>query len=437
VAGSDSGGGAGIQADLKTMEAHGAFGTSVVTAVTAQHTRGVESSHVLPTAEIESQLDAVLSDFDVRAVKTGMLATEPVVSLVAERFAAHDGPLVVDPVMVATSGDRLLDAAAEAAYEDLVAAATLVTPNTDEATVLTGVEVTDAASAREAGTALVEMGTEAALVKGGHLAGEDVVDTLVTADGTETFTHDRVDTAATHGSGCTLSSAVAARLAHGAPLAEAVEDATAFMERAVRYALDVGQGPGAVHHLSALREQADRAGTSAAVADLARALVGDGVAPLVAPVGMAVVGGGRFSETAAETVGVDGRLVATVDGVRAAGGVRAGAGGDVTDYLLGAREVAPDRRFAVNCRYDADVADALDVLDGVVAEVDRPGPDEGGLAGAVHAAAADALSVAPEADLVGVIDAAGVRTVPQVVVLAADAATLRERVLSLRDAVAG
>jgi hydroxymethylpyrimidine/phosphomethylpyrimidine kinase len=419
------------------MEAHGAFGTSVVTAVTAQHTRGVESSHVLPTAEIEAQLDAVLSDFDVRAVKTGMLATEPVVSLVAERFADHDGPLVVDPVMVATSGDRLLDAAAEAAYEDLVAAATLVTPNTDEATVLTGVEVTDAASAREAGAALVEMGAEAALVKGGHLSGEGVVDTLVTADGVETFVHDRVDTAATHGSGCTLSSAVAARLAHGEPLAEAVGDATGFMQRAVRYALDVGQGPGAVHHLSALRERADRAETSAAVADLARTFVADDVGSLVPPVGMAVVGAGRFSETAAETVGVDGRLVATVDGVTAAGGVRAGAGGDVTDYLLGAREAAPDCRFAANCRYDADVADALEVLDGVVAEVGRHDLGEDGLPDAVRAAASEALATAPRADLAAVIDAAGIRTVPQVVVLAADPATLRERVFALRDAVVG
>ncbi|MGM0591044.1 MAG: bifunctional hydroxymethylpyrimidine kinase/phosphomethylpyrimidine kinase, partial [Halobacteriota archaeon] len=215
VAGSDSGGGAGIQADLKTMEAHGVFGTSVVTAVTAQNTRGVTGFSVLSTDDIEAQYDAVVDDFDVGAIKTGMLATSEVVELVTEKLAGYDGPTVVDPVMVATSGDRLLDEAAEAAYESLVAVSTVVTPNTDEATVLTGVDVTNGESAREAGEALVEMGATTALVKGGHLGTDTVVDTLVTADGVRQFEHDRVDTDATHGSGCTLSSTIAARLARG------------------------------------------------------------------------------------------------------------------------------------------------------------------------------------------------------------------------------
>ena len=177
VAGSDSGGGAGIQADLKTMESHGVFGTSVVTAVTAQNTRGVERSHVLPVAEIEAQWRAVRDDFDLGAVKTGMLATDPVIDLVTDRAAALDAPLVVDPVMVAASGDRLLDADAEAAYADLVGEATLVTPNADEAAVLTGVEPTDRGTAREAGEALLAMGADAVLVKGGHV-GTDA-DTVV------------------------------------------------------------------------------------------------------------------------------------------------------------------------------------------------------------------------------------------------------------------
>src|SRR6056297_777499 len=221
IAGSDSGGGAGIQADLKTMEAGGAFGTSAITSVTAQNTTGVQGSHRLPIDDIDAQIRAVCTDFDVAAVKTGMLATSEVVDLVVEW--ADDLPnLVVDPVMVATSGDRLLAAEAEDAYEALVAESALVTPNADEAEVLTGRDIESPDDAAAAGRDLVEMGADAALVKGGHVSGDEVVDVLVSDDAVRTYRHDRVDTAATHGSGCTLSAAIATRLAHGDDLAEAV-----------------------------------------------------------------------------------------------------------------------------------------------------------------------------------------------------------------------
>ncbi|SDR15798.1 hydroxymethylpyrimidine/phosphomethylpyrimidine kinase [Natronobacterium texcoconense] len=248
IAGSDSGGGAGIQADLSTMATHGVYGTSAITAVTAQHTRGVESSHVLPRSEIAAQIDAVVDDFDVGAAKTGMLATTDVVELVTDRAREFSFPLVVDPVMVATSGDRLLDENAERAYENLIAEATVVTPNADEAEVLTGTTVEDDASAREAGERLLEFGTDAALVKGGHVPGETVRDHLVTPEGTTTFEHERVDTDATHGSGCTLAAAITARLARSEDLESAVEGATDFLARAIEHHYDVGQGPGAVNH---------------------------------------------------------------------------------------------------------------------------------------------------------------------------------------------
>ena len=247
VAGSDSGGGAGIQADLKTIEACGGFGTSAVTSVTAQNTTGVESTHVLPVEEIDAQCSAVLADFDVAAVKTGMLATADVVELVTDRVADLDAPAVVDPVMVAASGDRLLAREAESAYESLVSEATLVTPNADEAAVLTDVDPADEATAREAGERLVGMGADAALVTGGHIGDDAVVDVLVTGDSVETFRHPRVDTAATHGSGCALSSAIATHLARDADLPAAVGSGVELLARAVRYNLDVGEGPGAVH----------------------------------------------------------------------------------------------------------------------------------------------------------------------------------------------
>ncbi|THE63772.1 bifunctional hydroxymethylpyrimidine kinase/phosphomethylpyrimidine kinase [Salinadaptatus halalkaliphilus] len=252
IAGSDSGGGAGIQADLATFATHEVFGTAAITAATAQHTRGVESSFVLPTEEIAAQIDAVVGDFDIGAAKTGMLATTAVVELVAERAPDFEFPLVVDPVMVATSGDRLLEESAERAYEDLIADAAVVTPNADEAEVLTGVNVADVDSARAAGEQLLELGADAALVKGGHVPGETIRDVLVVAaaDGpvVETFEHERVDTDATHGSGCTLAAAIAARLARGDDLEDAVEGATDFLSRAIEHHYDVGQGPGAVNH---------------------------------------------------------------------------------------------------------------------------------------------------------------------------------------------
>ncbi|ELZ58033.1 MULTISPECIES: bifunctional hydroxymethylpyrimidine kinase/phosphomethylpyrimidine kinase [Halorubrum] len=259
VAGSDSGGGAGIQADLSAMTAHGVFGTAVVTATTAQNTRGVEDVHPVPADHVASQYAAVADDFDVAAIKTGMLATAEIVETVTGAVADARVPLVVDPVMVAATGDRLLSPAAEEAYEDLIAAATLVTPNADEAEVLTDEPVETPADAERAGRELVALGADAALVKGGHLAdddgatGETVVDTLVRAGGKEgaievdRFESPRIDTDATHGSGCALSSAVAARLARGEPLRGAVEKAVGEMSEAVRRGYDVGGGPGAVN----------------------------------------------------------------------------------------------------------------------------------------------------------------------------------------------
>ncbi|MFB6123552.1 MAG: bifunctional hydroxymethylpyrimidine kinase/phosphomethylpyrimidine kinase [Haloferacaceae archaeon] len=437
IAGSDSGGGAGIQADLKTMEAHGAFGTSVVTAVTAQNTRGVERSHVLPTEEITAQYDAVMDDFDVGAIKTGMLATEPVIDLVADRLADYDGPLVVDPVMVAASGDRLLDSAAEAAYQRLVAEATLVTPNADEATVLTGVDLDDADDAREAGEALVDAGADAALVKGGHLGGETVVDLLVTDDGVERFEHPRVDTDATHGSGCTLSSAIAARLAAGDDLAHAVDAGTAFMERAVRYSLAVGEGPGAVHHLAGLREEADRHRTVAEVADVVEAFVARDVRPLVPEVGMNVVGATPSAEAVHETAAVEGRITKTLSGVAPNRGVRLGASSHVARFLLSAREFDPDLRFTVNCRFADDVEEALNALDGRVVEYDRAAqpPDVKSQEGSTMQWGARRAFGDDGATPVAVADRGDVGKEPIVKLVAETADELRERTFTLLSAV--
>jgi len=250
IAGSDSGGGAGIQADLKTFHQFGVFGTSAIVALTAQNTRGVRAVHPVPVRFIGDQLAALAEDLPPDATKTGMLASAEIVAAVADGIRQYAFPnYVCDPVMVASSGDRLLDADAERVLrERLLPLAAVVTPNLDEAAILAGHAVDDPASMERAGRALLAAGANAALVKGGHLADDTVVDVLVTADGSRRFTHPRIATTATHGTGCTLSAAIAAGLALGRPLATAVAAAIDFVHRAIANAPGLGHGHGPLDH---------------------------------------------------------------------------------------------------------------------------------------------------------------------------------------------
>lgn len=252
IAGSDSGGGAGIQADLKTFHQFGVFGTSAVTAITAQNTTGVTSIHPVPIDDVRAQIDAVVSDLGPRAVKTGMLATAELAEAVAAAIAGHGlTAYVMDPVMVATSGDRLLEPAAESALRArLLPLATVVTPNLEEAEILTLTEVRSVPQMAAAARALVEAGAEAALVKGGHLDG-DAVDLLWDGAEERVWRHPRIDTRHTHGTGCTLSAAITAGLALGAPLPRAVDRAIGFVARAIATAPGLGRGRGPVNHFAA------------------------------------------------------------------------------------------------------------------------------------------------------------------------------------------
>ena len=249
VAGSDSGGGAGIQADLKTFHAFGVFGTSAVTAVTAQNTLGVRAVHPIPVAVVRAQIDAVIEDIPPQAVKSGMLATRPLVEAVADALRGLGLAYVLDPVLVATSGDRLLEADAEAALSRLLLPlATVVTPNLHEARILTGREIGTVEDARAAARQLVDMGAGAALVKGGHLAGSEAVDLFWDGAEERIWRRPRLDTRHTHGTGCTLSAAVAAGLARGRPLSEAVDRAVDFVARAIAEAPGLGAGHGPLNH---------------------------------------------------------------------------------------------------------------------------------------------------------------------------------------------
>lgn len=251
IAGSDSGGGAGIQADLKTFHAFGVFGASALTAVTVQNTRGVSGVHPVPVSVVRAQIRAVAEDLPPAACKTGMLATAELVRAVADSIREHRlGGFVLDPVMVATSGDRLLAPDAERTIvEALLPLAALVTPNLGEAAILTGQRVDDEEGMRRAAEALVGMGAGAALLKGGHLAGSELVDVLWDGREWREWRRPRIDTRHTHGTGCTLSAAVAAGLAHGRPLARAVDDALGYVARAIAAAPGLGSGHGPLNHM--------------------------------------------------------------------------------------------------------------------------------------------------------------------------------------------
>ena len=243
IAGSDSGGGAGIQADLKTFAAHGVYGTSVLTAITAQNTVGVTDVLELPVPLVESQMKAVMSDIGTDAVKTGMLSSAAIIEVVARRMGgAGIGNLVVDPVMVAKGGDRLLrEDAVDALRTLLIPLATLVTPNVPEAEVLTGRVIRDVDGAREAARDIVAMGAGAVVVKGGHLDGP-ASDIYYDGNEMKVLTAPRITTTSTHGTGCTFASAIAAGLAKGIGVREAVTEAKHYVTEAIRHAAPIGAG---------------------------------------------------------------------------------------------------------------------------------------------------------------------------------------------------
>ena len=250
IAGSDSGGGAGIQADIKTITALGAYAATAVTALTAQNTLGAQGVLPVPPDFLRLQIASVLDDLGADAIKTGMLVDLPTVEAVCDALAARPRlPVVVDPVMVAKSGLTLLDAPAVAAVKRrLLPFAALLTPNVPEAEAMTGMAIRDAATMRYAAEVLLTLGVPAVLLKGGHLPGETVIDLLATENGVETVEYPRIATRHTHGTGCTLASAIAAGLAQGMALGDAVRRARRYVQAAITAAPGFGAGHGPLNH---------------------------------------------------------------------------------------------------------------------------------------------------------------------------------------------
>jgi hydroxymethylpyrimidine/phosphomethylpyrimidine kinase len=250
IAGSDSGGGAGIQADLKTFAALGVYGTSAITAVTAQNTKGVTGSASLSAEFVTAQIEAVASDIDVHATKTGMLANAAIVEAVAAAVRELDLPLlVVDPVMIAKSGDRLLDEeGVKALCAELLPQALIVTPNIPEAEVLSGRTIGSVEQQRAAAVEIHRMSGAAVVVKGGHGTSDEIIDVLFDGEGFTEIQTVRIATPNTHGTGCTFAAAIAAHLALGRSLHDAVVEAQSYVSGAIQHALSVGHGHGPLNH---------------------------------------------------------------------------------------------------------------------------------------------------------------------------------------------
>ncbi|MGB0907036.1 MAG: bifunctional hydroxymethylpyrimidine kinase/phosphomethylpyrimidine kinase [Maricaulaceae bacterium] len=249
IAGSDSGGGAGIQADIKTCAAFGAYSSTAITAVTAQNTLGVQQIEMMPPELVRAQIQSVMSDIGADVIKIGMLGSVEIVNIVAEEIDKANAYIILDPVMVATSGDALFEGDVVAAMkEKLVPLCDVITPNVPEAALLTGIEVNDIDDMSKAGDALLAMGAYAAVMKGGHLKGKSMIDVLVSEDGAQIMSGPRLHSRHTHGTGCTLASAIAAGMALGQPLEAAVQLARDFVFEGIRTAPKFGAGNGPLNH---------------------------------------------------------------------------------------------------------------------------------------------------------------------------------------------
>ena len=250
VAGSDSGGGAGIQADIKSIHANGGFAMSVITSVTAQNTCEVTSAFDLPIEIIEAQIDAVFSDFEVSAVKTGMLSSAEIVRVVARKLHHHSpAKIVVHPVMISKSGFQLLqESAIETIKSDLIPLATVITPNVHEAQLLSGLEIQNVKEAEVAAENIHQLGCNSVLVKGGHMEDETSIDVLFSGDKFWFFESERINTKNTHGTGCTYSAAIATQLGLGKDLVSSIEAAKDYITNAIRHSLEIGHGHGPTNH---------------------------------------------------------------------------------------------------------------------------------------------------------------------------------------------
>jgi hydroxymethylpyrimidine/phosphomethylpyrimidine kinase len=374
IAGSDSGGGAGIQADLKTFAALGVHGTVALTAVTAQNTFSVTAIQEISLDVIEKQIDTVYEDMGIDAAKTGMLYKPEVIELVSRKVRGYGFPLVVDPVMVAKSGAPLLrPEAVEALREKLIPVAKIVTPNIPEAEILAGMSIKSLEDMERAAEAISRLGPECVIVKGGHAASADpVVDVVYVQGRVYHFSKPRIRKTTTHGTGCTFSAAIAAELAKGVELLEAVKKAEEFVHLAIEFGLEIGRGYGPVNPMAYLYREASRYQALRDVREAVRVLEENPVAAELAPeVGMNVAEAIPYAASVDDVVGVPGRLRNCSGRLKAAEAPEFGGSSHLARYLLKLRELGGSFSAAINIRYSEEVLRLLEKKGLVVSGYDR------------------------------------------------------------------
>jgi hydroxymethylpyrimidine/phosphomethylpyrimidine kinase len=358
IAGSDSSGGAGIQTDLKTFAALGVHGMSIITSITAQNTYEIRAVFDLPLNIIEAQFRAVVEDIGVDASKTGMLSNSEIVRLIANLIKSYGFPVVVDPVMVAKSGASLLrEEAVDALLKYLIPIATVVTPNKFEAERLTGISINSLDDAKKAARYIVEeLGAQATILKGGHIEGDEVTDILYYNNKFKEFKAKRIRTKNTHGTGCSFSAAIAAELAKGKPIDEAVKTAKEFITIAIEYSLQLGKGYGPVNPVAWLAIPAEKYFVLSNLKKAVEQLEENGylIAPLMPEVGMniAMALPKPYAKSIDSVAGVMGRIVRVGDKVKAVGSIEFGASSHMARAVLKAMEFDERVRAAANIRFD-------------------------------------------------------------------------------------
>ncbi|MBI9080653.1 MAG: bifunctional hydroxymethylpyrimidine kinase/phosphomethylpyrimidine kinase [Pseudodesulfovibrio sp.] len=375
IAGSDSGGGAGIQADLKTIAMLGGYGASVITALTAQNTKMVTGIHAPSANFVAQQLRTVLDDIEVDAAKTGMLFSEPIIKSLAPILSRKKFPLVVDPVCVATSGAKLLkDDAVKAMVDMIFPYADLLTPNLPEAELFTGIKINDREDIFKAARLLLSMGPKAVLIKGGHSDSVAVTDWFVARDADPIpFMQQRVDTECTHGTGCTLSAAIATGLGQGLEVESAILHAQEYLHLALRAGYRIGEGGGPVNHLAPWIKEKARAGVLYELDSIGRRLVSMNGFRTLLPRSIAnIVIALPYAGSIAEVAGFSGGIVGTRRGdVVVAGYPEFGASVYTASLLLAVRRLRPDANCAISLGLKPEVKKALDLANIQTVWIDR------------------------------------------------------------------
>lgn len=372
IAGSDSGGGAGIQADLKTFSALGVHGLSVVTSVTAQNTSGIQCRFDLPSEFVGKQLESVKNDFEIEWAKTGMLGNSDIVRKVKEWVEIHDIKLVVDPVMVAASGEPLLEEDAIKELEDLIGLAKVVTPNVPEARQLSGVSIETLKDARKAGEKIGAYGPEGVLIKGGHLSTENIYNILYREGTITEFEEPRVSSGDVHGTGCTFSAAIVAQLAKDSEIVEAVEQAGRFMVDAVRGRMTVGSGLDVINPLARLWKVTGGSREIREVQRAAQRLVKESkFSDLIPEVGTNIAMAREGAKGRDEVIGLSGRIIRVAGAPQITGPPVPGGSEHVADLVLTVMRHDPKVRAGINIRFSEELLDKCRAKGLKVAEFDR------------------------------------------------------------------